>query len=154
MQRSLIHLALVVPAALMLSTAATASPCSYPRTSTSTVTTSSPQLDLRGFIGISISQLTPARAQLLNNPAFNSANANGILIGRVLSNSPASQAGLAPGDVIIGVSGQTVGSIQELQEIISSTPIGTPIPITFQRGSQVKTVMVSVGNGDILRSRM
>jgi S1-C subfamily serine protease len=151
MQRSFLKLALVVPAALMVSTAAVASPCGYSRTTT---TASSPLQDLRGFIGISISQLTPARAQLLNNPAFNSANANGILIGRVLSNSPASEAGLAPGDVIIGVSGQTVASIQELQEIISSTPIGTPIPITFQRGSQVKTTLVSVGNGDVLRSRM
>jgi len=152
MQRSFLKLALVVPAALMVSTAATANPCGFFRTSTTT--TSSPLQDLRGFIGISISQLTPARAQLLNNPAFNSANANGILIGRVLSNSPASQAGLAVGDVIIAVSGQTVASIEELQEIISSTPIGTPIPITFQRGSQMYTALVTVGNGDVLRSRM
>ncbi|GAB4211921.1 MAG: hypothetical protein OHK0012_05290 [Synechococcales cyanobacterium] len=153
MHRSLLKLALVVPAALLMAAPASAYPCGTSRT-TSTTSASRTANDLRGFIGVSISQLTPARAQLINNPAFNSANANGILIGRVMSNSPAATAGLMAGDVIIGVSGQPVASIQELQEIISSSTVGDSIPVTFQRGSQVKTVLVGVGDGNVLRYRM
>lgn len=118
-----------------------------------------------GFIGVAIEPLTPVKARELNKKeGFSLANfftqrdtvpeVEGVLIVRLLQNGPAAQAGLTEGDVLLGVHGEMVTDVRQVQELISSSAIGQEIPVTFQRNKRVMTVMISAGDGRILKSRM
>lgn len=48
----------------------------------------------------------------------------GVEIHRITAGSPAEQAGLQPGDVILEINGNNVGSPMEVQEMIRALPIG------------------------------
>ncbi len=119
-----------------------------------------------GFIGVAIEPLTPERAEWLNQEqgGFNLLNwfqgrravpeVDGVLVVRTLENGPAAAAGLQDGDVLLGVHGQMVDSVRRVQQLISATPVGADVPITFQRNNEVETVLVSPGDGRVLRPMM
>lgn len=119
-----------------------------------------------GFIGVAIEPLTPERAEWLNQDqgGFNLFNwfqdrdavpeVEGVLIVRTLEEGPAAAAGLQDGDVLLGVHGQMVNSVRHVQQLISGTPVGAEVPITFQRNNQVETVLVPPGDGRVLRPMM
>lgn len=56
---------------------------------------------------------------------------------------PAAQAGIKPGDTIVGYNGEGVSDWSQLSELIRSTPAG-PVPIEIDRDGQVQTVTVDV----------
>jgi len=60
---------------------------------------------------------------------------NKVLIDQVADNSPAAQAGIRPGDLIVGVNGNTIDSQQKLQQIINQN-LETKIILIYQRGGQ------------------
>ncbi len=60
-------------------------------------------------------------------------------IGKIVKNSPAEKAGLKPGDLILAVNGESVGSWGDLARIIHSLP-GKRITITIKRGKQKLTL--------------
>ena len=55
------------------------------------------------------------------------------LIARVIPNSPAEEAGLRTGDLVIAANGQTLYSGQTLAEVLSATK-GAPVTLTIRRG--------------------
>lgn len=120
-----------------------------------------------GFVGVAIEPLTPERAEWLNQEqeeGFSLFNwfrgqrsvpeVEGVLIVRTLEDGPAAAAGLKDGDVLLGVHGQMVNSVRHVQQLISTTPVGGQVPVTFQRNNKVETVMVSTGDGRVLRPMM
>jgi regulator of sigma E protease len=56
------------------------------------------------------------------------------LIARVIPNSPAEEAGLRAGDLVIAANAQTLYSGQTLAELLSATK-GAPVTLTIRRGS-------------------
>jgi S1-C subfamily serine protease len=65
----------------------------------------------------------------------------------LLPDGPAEKAGLRPGDVIVKFNGKPIGKPDELiAEIRSRTP-GDKVSITFQRGSEQKTVSLTLAAG-------
>jgi regulator of sigma E protease len=64
------------------------------------------------------------------------------VIASVLPNQPAARAGLAAGDHILAIDGQTVSSQPELQQLVRAHP-GQPISVRYRRGSVVGTVEVT-----------
>jgi len=75
----------------------------------------------------------------------------GGLVAGVVSGSPASTAGLSPGDVITGVAGRTVGSSSDvLAALLTKTP-GTTVQLTWvdQTGTQ-QTASVKLASGPAL----
>ena len=56
------------------------------------------------------------------------------LIARVVANSPAEEAGLRAGDLVIAANAQTLYSGQTLAELLSTTK-GAPVTLTIRRGS-------------------
>ncbi len=70
--------------------------------------------------------LTPElKAELNKNPHFDKvSDESGILIVRVFSGSPADDVGLLVGDVIHKISGKTVTTPQQVQQIIRDSEVG------------------------------
>jgi serine protease Do len=67
----------------------------------------------------------------------------GVVIVQMVSGSPADQAGLQEGDVIVEADGQEVTTVEELTKIIHSATIGQPLSLKFYRGSSEHTVTVT-----------
>lgn len=62
-----------------------------------------------------------------------------VQIMEVVPNSPAAQAGLLPGDMILGVAEMNIESIQSLQTAIYDN-LGNPVEISYSRNDQIDTV--------------
>nr|MBC7245456.1 PDZ domain-containing protein [Chloroflexota bacterium] len=71
--------------------------------------------------------------------------ANGALVTKVVDGSPADQAGIHVGDVIIAVDGKRVEGENTLGQIIRSYRPGDGIEITLWRGGRERSVKVKLG---------
>ncbi|MGY4609160.1 PDZ domain-containing protein [Thermostichus sp. MS-CIW-38] len=109
-----------------------------------------------GFIGVAIETVNGEQAQsAISRRLFGPAlRVQGVQVVGLLQDGPAQRAGLAQGDILIGVDGQRVTSVQHVQQIIQNTPVGQSVPITFRRGGQVLSTVVVVGDGRVLRPLM
>lgn len=58
----------------------------------------------------------------------------GAYVGRVTADSPAARAGIAAGDVIVGLGGRNVASANELEAALATIKPGAPFIVTFLRG--------------------
>ncbi len=63
-------------------------------------------------------------------------------VGKVLPESPAAEAGLKPGDLIIAVDGKPISSWQELNEIVRHSA-GRPLKLVVKRGEEKVTLVVT-----------
>jgi serine protease Do len=85
--------------------------------------------------------------------------AEGAFITDVVPNSPAAQAGIEKGDIVVAVDGKPIHSATQLRNSVGLAPVGRELRITFARGGVDHTVSVEVaaaGNdntGTIARSR-
>lgn len=70
----------------------------------------------------------------------------GIYIGGFAEMSPAKQAGVLEGDVIIAVNGVKVKSVSELQEQVSRFRPGDKVKVDVKRGSTDKTFDITLKN--------
>ena len=82
----------------------------------------------RGQLGVEIQNLTPALVKKLGLKSM-----EGALISRIVINSPADQAGLQSGDVIVQANGNRVRNSASLKNIIGNLRIGATAPIEFIR---------------------
>lgn len=69
---------------------------------------------------------------------------SGILIVRVIKNAPAHLAGLLPGDIIVKINGQPIGT-DDFREVVGKYKIGTTLKLEYYRGSELKQTMVTIG---------
>lgn len=95
---------------------------------------------VRGWLGVTIQNLSQDLAQ-----AFDISEAQGTLIADVKEGSPADQAGLKRGDVIIGVNGIAVSSARDLSRKIAVVAPGTEIEIQVIRQGKQQTFTVEIG---------
>lgn len=102
------------------------------------------------YIGVQISNLTPDMAKR-NNADINSGiylpEVDGVLIIRVLEGTPAAQAGLRRGDVIVEVEDTPIRSADALQLKVENTPIGEELPLKVLRGD--RTLMIRVKTAEL-----
>ncbi len=100
------------------------------------------------YIGVQMRTLTPDLARQINrdpNAAMTVPEVNGVLVLRVLANSPAAAAGLRASDVVTAVSGQSVTSAEQLQNLIARSQINQALQMTVRRGSQTQQITVRTG---------
>ncbi len=95
----------------------------------------------RGYIGVEAQQITAAMAKAMHLSGANS----GALIAGVQSDTPASQAGLEPGDVITQVNGKAVTNPRDLAVDIAAVQPGDQARLQVQHNGETKTVDVKVG---------
>src|SRR5262245_25458635 len=63
----------------------------------------------------------------------------GVLVRSVESNSPAERAGLKTNDVILQYNKQDVLGVLQLKRLVSETPVGRNVDITFRRDNREQT---------------
>ena len=94
----------------------------------------------RGYLGVSTQ-----RVRLPDTLVEQLGQETGLLIGAVVPDSPAEQAGLFLGDTIVAVAGEPVRHHDDLLAKLSGDRVGQPVPIRIVRGGQVSDVAVVVG---------
>lgn len=100
------------------------------------------------FLGIQMADLTPALRKELSEERDFKVKINqdeGVLVVRVMDNSPAAQAGLEEGDIIQKIDGQPVKSAADVQARVETSQIGQPLQVEVLRDGQSKTVAVRPG---------
>jgi serine protease Do len=94
----------------------------------------------RGWLGVSIQDLDQTLAE-----SFGMDNANGALIANVAPESPAEDAGLRSGDVILSFQGKQITRSHDLPPVVANTPAGTDADVEILRDGRQHTIEVEVG---------
>jgi serine protease Do len=94
----------------------------------------------RGFLGVSVSELTPDLMQAFGLPA----GTKGALVQNVVPRSPAAKAGVQAGDLIVGLDGKPVESNGALTRAVALIAPGQTAKITVQRGKERKELSAKV----------
>ena len=95
---------------------------------------------IRGWLGIESQALTPELAA-----AFGLQHGNGILISGIYDNSPASEAGLQRGDVIISINHMEANDGKQIMNQVANLAPGSEVPITVLRGGETIKLVSRVG---------
>lgn len=97
------------------------------------------------YLGIQMVLLTPEmQARLNEDPdlGLEVSEESGVLIVRVLEDTPAAEGGLRPGDVIQSVNGVAVETPTDVQSQVDAGEVGTPLNVQIKRGDTVETIEV------------
>jgi S1-C subfamily serine protease len=106
------------------------------------------------YIGIRMLTLTPELAKQSNrdpNTPFTVPEINGVLVVQVMPSSPAADAGLRRGDVIVEIDGKAVTTAEQLQVAVENSRIGQPLRFRVQRGEQI--LQLTVRSGELQDAR-
>jgi S1-C subfamily serine protease len=102
------------------------------------------------YLGVQMVTLTPELAKQNNsdpNSMFAIPEVKGVLVMRVVPNSPAATAGIRRGDVIVQIDNKAITSAEQLQRVVEDSTLGQMLQIKVQRGSQ--TQMLSVRTAEL-----
>ncbi len=94
----------------------------------------------RGYLGISSQAVELPESQRAGRE-----QESGLLVVRVEEGSPAAQGGLLLGDVLVGLDGQPIGDIDDLQALLVGDRVGRAVPVEVIRGGTLQTVQVTIG---------
>jgi S1-C subfamily serine protease len=100
------------------------------------------------FLGIQMVTLTPEVKQNINsnpNSGLNVDEDQGVLIAKVIPNSPAAKAGIRSGDVIHKINGQPVKDAEGIQKAVESTQVGGNLQVGLRRNQKDINVTVQPG---------
>lgn len=93
----------------------------------------------RGWLGVQIQSVTPEIAE-----SMGLAHHKGALVGTVTEGSPAAEAGLKPGDVILTFDGKEVANNRTLPRMVAGTPVGTKVNVGISRKGTPVNVTVAL----------
>jgi S1-C subfamily serine protease len=97
------------------------------------------------YVGVQMVTLTPELAQQNNqdpNATILLPEVNGVLVVRVLPNTPAEKAGIRRGDVILEVEGKQIKTADELQSTVENSGLDRTLKFKIARGD--KTLQLNV----------
>ncbi|MFM5899057.1 MAG: HhoA/HhoB/HtrA family serine endopeptidase [Dolichospermum sp.] len=102
------------------------------------------------YLGVQMVTLTPELAKQNNtdpNSMLMIPEVKGVLVLRVVPNSPAAIAGIRRGDVIVQIDNKAITSAEQLQSIVEDSTLGQALQVKVQRGNQ--TQMLSVRTAEL-----
>ena len=98
--------------------------------------------DSKGYLGITGIDVVAEYSEIYGMP-------QGVYVSSVTEGTGAAQAGLVKGDIITGLNGEEIKSMEELKNELSYYTAGTTVELTIMQGSptgyQAKTVQVTLG---------
>jgi len=89
------------------------------------------------WMGLGVKDMTLQLAETMGYPYQ-----GGVYVASVVIDSPADEAEIARGDVIIAMAGQTTGDRATLEQVLSSTMPGQPVSTTIWRGGKTETLVL------------
>ena len=92
----------------------------------------------RGWIGVEPSNITAEIAA-----AFGGKENEGVMVTGILHDSPASKAGLQPGDIISKVNAQNIRNAQDLLAAVSALKPGVIADLAVKRKSEIRTIKIT-----------
>jgi serine protease Do len=99
---------------------------------------------IRGYLGVTISEVTPEKAKGLG---LNTTE--GALVNDVQPDSPAAKAGLKSGDLIISFDNKEVKDQHELTSVVADTAVGKRAEVKFIRDGKTETANVETAERKI-----
>jgi S1-C subfamily serine protease len=100
------------------------------------------------YLGIQMVNLSPELKKQINedpNSNMTVQQDQGVLIVKVMPDSPAAKAGLKSGDVIDRINNQAMKDASTIQQVVEQTPVGNELKIRVTRNGQPMTLSVRVG---------
>jgi len=94
----------------------------------------------RGWIGAGVQELTPELVE-----SFKLGSAQGVLITDVIKGSPAQQAGVKTGDILLSVETQAITTWSVMLETIAAIPPGKKISVQLLRDGTRLNLNLQVG---------
>jgi Do/DeqQ family serine protease len=107
------------------------------------------------YLGIQMVTLTPelkAEIGKSRDIPFKVQQDQGVLILRVVANSPAAKAGLQPGDVIQKLDGKAVENPTDVQQRVEANEVGKVMPVEVNRNGQTQIIQVQLGAYPVSRT--
>ncbi|MCG6910602.1 MAG: DegQ family serine endoprotease [Deltaproteobacteria bacterium] len=95
---------------------------------------------VRGYLGVAIQELTPDLAK-----SFGMNDQKGILVAQVSKDTPAEDAGLKQGDVIIEFDGKSVDQVGAFRNQVALEMPGTRVNVTVLRNGKREQLSVTIG---------
>ena len=95
---------------------------------------------VRGWLGVALDDITPQVARRLGLE-----DERGALVSQLVADSPAVQAGLEPGDLIVAWNGKPVRDADSLRVLIAYTSVGEKVKVKIIRRGRPMELTTSVG---------
>ena len=92
------------------------------------------------FLGIEVMSLTPA----ISN-SYGLMATTGVLISRVVADSPAEVSGLLRGDVVVAIDGAPITDTVQLRQLLGNSKVGRRLELQIVRGSSNTSFTVTLG---------
>ena len=97
------------------------------------------------YIGVQMLTLTPEVAKQFNddpNSVMLVPETEGVLVVKVVPDSPAANGGIRRGDIIESVAGKEIKTAEELQKAVEDSRIGKPLKIVVLRGETTRELSI------------
>ena len=96
--------------------------------------------DSESWLGVETREVTADKVKELRLPAE-----RGVIVGKVLGDSPAAKSGLKDGDVITEINNQRVEGTAQFRRMIREVPAGRSVQITVWRDGRAQTLSAKLG---------
>ncbi|MFN3336456.1 MAG: S1C family serine protease, partial [Thermomicrobium sp.] len=100
----------------------------------------------RAYLGITSVTVTPALAAAYGLPV-----SRGVLVIDVEAGGPADQAGIQPGDIIVGFDDRTIRNANDLQAALGTHQPGDQVTLTVNRGGHQERLTVTLGVAPVVQ---
>lgn len=97
-----------------------------------------------GWLGARISEVTPDTVKQDKLPAE-----RGVVLGKIVPDSPAAKAGLKTGDVVTEINGQRVEGAAQFHRMIHEIPAGRVAQFTVWRDGRAQNISVTLGKSEM-----
>ena len=96
---------------------------------------------IRGWLGVQVQDISPALAE-----SYGLNESHGVIIAEVVRNSPAREAGIEPGDIILKLNSQTIRDANDALNVIADLKPGEYAQISGIHSGQDFELSVKVGS--------
>ena len=95
------------------------------------------------WLGVETNEVTGEKAKELKLPAE-----RGVVVGKVMEDSPASKAGLKENDVITEINGEHVEGASQFRRMVREIPAGRTVQLTVWRDGRAQQLSATLGKAD------
>ncbi|HTZ46890.1 MAG TPA: PDZ domain-containing protein [Verrucomicrobiae bacterium] len=96
------------------------------------------------WLGAGVAEVTPSKMKELKLPAD-----RGVVLGKIVPDSPAAKAGLKPNDVVTEINGQRIEGTEQFRRMIREIPSGRTAQFAVWRDGRSQNVNVTIGKSEM-----